>query len=232
MSRSRAWSAGSLEEGHLDAEEVQRVTGQLHDEMREAGRRLDATTPADPELMIRHVFAEPPRGAAAPVRGDAPVTAPATARRIGSAERGGATMVEALNAALDAELAADDRVVLLGEDIGATGGVFRVTAGLQERYGAERVLDTPISESGFTGMAVGMCLAGARPVVEMQFDAFTYPAFEQIVTHAARYRWRHRRGGRAAARGAHPLRRRHARTRAAQRLPRGVVLPHAGPEGP
>lgn len=109
---------------------------------------------------------------------------------IGSAERGGATMVEALNAALDAELAADDRVVLLGEDIGATGGVFRVTAGLQQRYGADRVLDTPACESGFVGLAVGACLAGARPVVELQFDAFVYPAFEQVVTHVARYRWR------------------------------------------
>lgn len=108
---------------------------------------------------------------------------------IGSAERG-ATMVEALNAALDAELAADERVLLLGEDIGATGGVFRVTAGLQERYGADRVVDTPACEAGFVGFAVGACLAGARPVVELQFDAFVYPAFEQVVAHAARYRWR------------------------------------------
>lgn len=99
-------------------------------------------------------------------------------------------MVEALCAALDAELAADERVVLLGEDIGATGGVFRVTAGLQERYGPDRVVDTPACEAGFVGLAVGACLAGARPVVELQFDAFVYPAFEQIVAHAARYRWR------------------------------------------
>lgn len=115
-----------------------------------------------------------------------------TAAAIGWAERGGATMVEALGAALDAELAADPSVVLLGEDIGATGGVFRVTAGLQDRYGAERVVDTPASEAGFVGVAVGLALAGERPVVELQFDSFSYPAFEQIAVHVARYRWRTR----------------------------------------
>ncbi len=109
---------------------------------------------------------------------------------IGNAERGGATMVEALNAALDAELGADERVLLLGEDIGATGGVFRVTAGLQQRYGTDRVVDMPACEAGFVGLAVGACLAGARPIVELQFDAFVYPAFEQVVAHVARYRWR------------------------------------------
>lgn len=112
------------------------------------------------------------------------------AEAIGSADRGGATMVEALNAALDAELAADPSVVLLGEDIGATGGVFRVTAGLQARHGTDRVVDTPASEAGFVGMAVGLALAGERPVVEVQFDSFSYPAFEQIAAHVARYRWR------------------------------------------
>ncbi len=100
------------------------------------------------------------------------------------------TLVRAITAALDAELAADPRVVLLGEDIGRTGGVFRATAGLQERFGAERVMDTPACEAGFVGAAIGMCLAGLRPVVELQFDSFSYPAFEQIVCHLARYRWR------------------------------------------
>lgn len=113
-----------------------------------------------------------------------------TSRAIGDEARGGATLVEALNAALDDELGSDDRVVLLGEDIGISGGVFRVTAGLQERYGAGRVWDTPIAEAGFVGMAVGACLAGDRPVVELQFDSFSYPAFEQIVSHVGRYRWR------------------------------------------
>lgn len=123
-------------------------------------------------------------------------TAERDAPTIGSAERGGATVVEALNAALDAELAADPAVVLLGEDIGATGGVFRVTAGLQARHGSDRVVDMPAAEAGFVGLAVGLALAGERPVVELQFDSFSYPAFEQIATHVARYRWR--TGGAAA----------------------------------
>ena len=101
-----------------------------------------------------------------------------------------ATLVEALNRALDQALADDPRVLLLGEDIGRNGGVFRVTAGLQARHGTERVVDTPLSESGFVGAAIGLCLAGFRPVVEIQFDAFVYPAFEQLVAHAARFRWR------------------------------------------
>lgn len=108
---------------------------------------------------------------------------------VGDDDRG-ATMVQALNAALRDELAADDRVVLLGEDIGRSGGVFRVTEGLQQQFGDQRVWDSPIAEAGIVGMAVGMCLAGDRPVVELQFDSFVYPAFEQIVSHVARYRWR------------------------------------------
>ncbi len=100
------------------------------------------------------------------------------------------TLVQAVDAALEAELAADPRVVLLGEDIGRIGGVFRATAGLQARFGEDRVIDTPACEAGFVGAAVGMCLAGLRPVVELQFDSFSYPAFEQIVCHLARYRWR------------------------------------------
>ena len=100
------------------------------------------------------------------------------------------TLVQAVAAALEAELEADPRVVLLGEDIGRIGGVFRATAGLQARFGESRVIDTPASEAGFVGAAVGMCLAGLRPVVELQFDSFSYPAFEQIACHLARYRWR------------------------------------------
>lgn len=114
----------------------------------------------------------------------------AAADTIGTEARGGATMVEALRAALDAELAADPSVVLLGEDIGVTGGVFRVTAGLQARHGTDRVVDTPAAEAGFVGAAVGLALAGERPVVELQFDSFSYPAFEQIAAHVGRYRWR------------------------------------------
>ena len=102
------------------------------------------------------------------------------------------TMSAALNRALHDAMAVDDRVVLLGEDIGVSGGVFRVTDGLLDSYGDRRVFDTPISEAGIVGAAVGLCFAGWRPVVELQFDAFSYPAFEQIVDHVAKMRMRTR----------------------------------------
>ena len=102
----------------------------------------------------------------------------------------GRTMVDALNLALHQAMEADERVVLLGEDVAKTGGVFRVTAGLLDRFGEERVVDTPLAEAGIVGSAIGMAVYGLLPVVEIQFDAFVYPGFEQIVTHAARYAWR------------------------------------------
>ena len=100
------------------------------------------------------------------------------------------TMVEGLNLALRQAMEADDRVVMMGEDVARTGGVFRVTAGLLDRFGEDRVIDTPLAEAGIVGTAIGMSLYGLLPVVEIQFDAFVYPGFEQIVTHAARYAWR------------------------------------------
>jgi pyruvate/2-oxoglutarate/acetoin dehydrogenase E1 component len=100
------------------------------------------------------------------------------------------TMVEALNQALADAMEAAPDIVFLGEDVGVTGGVFRVSAGLQARFGPERVIDTPASEAGYVGAAVGLCLAGMRPVVEVQFDSFVYPAFEQIACHLSRYQWR------------------------------------------
>jgi 2-oxoisovalerate dehydrogenase E1 component len=102
------------------------------------------------------------------------------------------TMATAINAALDEALAADDEIVVLGEDVGLAGGVFRVTERLQERYGEGRVIDTPLNESGIVGTAIGMALAGARPVAEIQFDGFVYPAFDQIVSHLGRFRFRTR----------------------------------------
>jgi pyruvate/2-oxoglutarate/acetoin dehydrogenase E1 component len=99
-------------------------------------------------------------------------------------------MVEALNLALDQAMAADDRVLVMGEDVAMTGGVFRVTAGLLDKYGDARVIDTPLAEAAIVGTAIGMSVYGLLPVVEIQFDTFVYPAFEQIVVHAARYAWR------------------------------------------
>lgn len=99
-------------------------------------------------------------------------------------------MVEALNLALTQAMEADDRVIVLGEDVAKTGGVFRVTAGLLDRFGEDRIFDTPLAEAGIVGTAIGMSVYGLLPVVEIQFDVFVYPGFEQIVVHAARYAWR------------------------------------------
>lgn len=99
---------------------------------------------------------------------------------------------QALNRALADELAADSRVLVFGEDVGALGGVFRVTDGLQTRFGEQRVFDTPLAESAILGTAVGLAIAGFRPVPEVQFDGFAYPAFDQIVSQVARYRYRSR----------------------------------------
>ena len=96
------------------------------------------------------------------------------------------TLAKALNAALADEMEADPRVLMFGEDVGKLGGVFRVTDGLQARFGDQRCFDTPLAESGIVGTAIGLAMAGWRPVIEMQFDGFTYPAFEQIVSHLAK----------------------------------------------
>jgi 2-oxoisovalerate dehydrogenase E1 component beta subunit len=100
------------------------------------------------------------------------------------------TMVQAIQDALRLALREDPRVVVLGEDVGANGGVFRVTEGLQAEFGAERVVDTPLAENGIVGGAIGMALYGMKPVAEIQFVDFIYPAFDQIVSEMAKFRWR------------------------------------------
>lgn len=117
------------------------------------------------------------------------------------------TMAQAINTALRDAMTADDGVVVFGEDVGALGGVFRVTDGLTDTFGENRCFDTPLAESGIVGLAVGMAMNGMRPVVEMQFDAFAYPAFEQIVSHVAKM------GN---------------RTRGKVRLPMVIRIPYAG----
>lgn len=99
-------------------------------------------------------------------------------------------MVEALREALTEEMLRDERVILIGEDIGRLGGVFRVTEGLLERFGRERVIDAPLAEGGIVGAAIGMAMHGLRPVVEIQFADFIYPAFDQLVNEAAKMRYR------------------------------------------
>src|ERR1700738_3999364 len=128
----------------------------------------------------------PPALAAASAR-QAPVppaTPPAGPSRL--------TVAAALNRALADSLAADDRVVIFGEDVGTLGGVFRVTDGLARRFGEDRVFDTPLAEAGLVGKAIRLAMNGLAPVVEMQFDAFAYPAFEQVTSHLAKMRNRTR----------------------------------------
>ena len=100
------------------------------------------------------------------------------------------TLIQAIHAAMDGEMERNSSVVLLGEDIGRNGGVFRATEGLLDRFGPERVMDTPLAESGILGMAIGMAMNGIRPVVEIQFADFIYPAFDQIVSEMAKFRYR------------------------------------------
>jgi len=102
------------------------------------------------------------------------------------------TLVQAINLALAQEMEKDDRVVILGEDVGVNGGVFRVTEGLQERFGEDRVVDTPLAESGIVATAIGLAINGMRPVPEIQFEGFLGPAYDQLVNHAGRYRTRSR----------------------------------------
>jgi pyruvate/2-oxoglutarate/acetoin dehydrogenase E1 component len=100
------------------------------------------------------------------------------------------TLVEAINDCFHVELGRDPDVMVLGEDVGRAGGVFRATAGLRDRFGADRCFDTPLAEGGILGGAVGLCMAGFRPVCEMQYDAFSYPCLDQLINHVGRYRWR------------------------------------------
>ncbi|MFJ8882610.1 alpha-ketoacid dehydrogenase subunit beta [Streptomyces sp. NPDC102402] len=124
-----------------------------------------------------------------------------------TAGTGRMTLVAALNASLRTALADDSRTLLMGEDIGRLGGVFRVTDGLQKDFGESRVMDTPLAESGIVGMAIGLALSGYRPVVEIQFDGFVFPAYDQIVTQLAKM---------------------HARSRGRVRLPVVIRIPYGG----
>jgi 2-oxoisovalerate dehydrogenase E1 component len=102
------------------------------------------------------------------------------------------TMADAINSTLHQEMAADPTTIILGEDVAVAGGVFRISAGLLDKFGSERVIDTPINESGIVGTAIGMAIAGTRPIAEIQFEGFSYPAFDQIASHLGRIRFRAR----------------------------------------
>ena len=100
------------------------------------------------------------------------------------------TLVEAVNDALHVEMGRDDAIMVLGEDVGLAGGVFRATAGLRDSFGADRCVDTPLAEAGILGTSIGLAMAGWRPVCEMQYESFSYPCLDQLITHVGRYRWR------------------------------------------
>ena len=102
------------------------------------------------------------------------------------------SIVEAINDCFHVELERDASVLVLGEDVGRAGGVFRATVGLRDRFGPDRCIDTPLAEAGIMGTAIGLAMAGWRPVCEMQYDAFSYPALDQLINHVGRYRWRTR----------------------------------------
>ena len=102
------------------------------------------------------------------------------------------TMGKAIGAGLRSAMARDDRVLVMGEDIGKLGGVFRITDGLLDEFGPQRVIDTPLAEAGIVGTAIGLAYRGFRPVVEIQFDGFVYPAFDQIVCQVAKLHYRTR----------------------------------------
>jgi pyruvate dehydrogenase E1 component beta subunit len=102
------------------------------------------------------------------------------------------TLVQAITSTLDQEMARDKRVMCLGEDVGNNGGVFRVTEGLQKKHGADRVVDTPLAESGIMGVSIGLAMGGMRPIPEIQFEGFLGPAYDQLCNHAARFRTRTR----------------------------------------
>ncbi|MFC8038931.1 alpha-ketoacid dehydrogenase subunit beta [Paenarthrobacter sp. NPDC057355] len=137
-------------------------------------------------------------------------TASAAASAAATAEASGPqslTMAKALNTAMADAMRADSSVLVFGEDVGMLGGVFRITDGLMAEFGEQRCFDTPLAESGIVGMAVGMAINGMRPVIEMQFDAFAYPAFEQIVSHVAKM---------------------HNRTKGKLKMPMVIRVPYAG----
>ena len=140
------------------------------------------------------------------------------------------TMIEAIRDAHDVVMARDDNVVVFGEDVGYFGGVFRCTKGLQQKYGKSRCFDTPINESGIVGTAIGMAAYGLRPCVEIQFADYMYPAYDQMVSEAARLRHRSAGDFTAPITIRMPTGRRHLRRPDALAKPRGALHARVRPE--
>jgi len=160
------------EVGELDDDRAAAVTASVEREVESAIETALADEDASPDDLLPSVFSAHARPPAAPAEGE---------RTLG--------FVAAVREALDLELAADPDVFVMGEDVGRVGGLFRATEGFYEKYGPERIRDTPLTESGFVGCGIGAALTGLRPVVELQFSDFTAVAFDQIVNQAAKLRF-------------------------------------------
>ena len=141
------------------------------------------------------------------------------------------TLAKALNAGLRAAMDADPKVLVMGEDVGKLGGVFRITDGLQKDFGEHRVLDTPLAESGIIGTAIGLAIRGFRPVCEIQFDGFIFPGFDQIVSQLAKLHYRSQGKLQDADRDPGPVRRRHRLGRAPLRIAGVLLRAHRRPAG-
>ncbi len=183
------------------------VVAQIDAEAREidkAVEELEAGEPPDREEVVRHVYLKTPEDLLRQLdtamrregNGPAQMRPDDVWQPLDEPSVPGPTttwnMAESINAALAEIMERHPEAVILGEDVAQTGGVFRITAGLLDRFGADRVIDTPLCEIGIAGTAVGMAIAGALPLAEIQFDGFVYPAFDQIVSHMARFRFRTR----------------------------------------
>ncbi len=190
--------------GEWSAELDATIRGEVEDGVERAITTLEAAPLPGRDTAIRHVYARIPQLLVDELheaqRDENEPETPFAAEELWSplpeatpgGERASWTMAEAINAALTEAMERRAETVVLGEDVGVAGGVFRLTEGLHARFGEDRVIDTPLNESGIVGTAIGMAIGGARPVAEIQFDGFVYPAFDQLVSHLGRMRFRTR----------------------------------------
>ena len=167
----------------------------------EAINRFESTGLPGRDAPFRHVYSTAPAHLVeqyeheAAIAGEQPVDLPVAIPVEVTAPEGPVermTLVDALNAAIRSEMRSNEAAVILGEDVGVEGGVFRVSSGLYDAFGADRVIDTPLNEVGIVGASVGMAMSGLRPIAELEFAGLGYSAFDQIIFHVARYRWRTR----------------------------------------
>ncbi len=177
-----------LEQGLLSPDDAARLEAAAREEVAHACRQAEAAAPPDPATAAERVYARPRRPRSRPAAATGrrgPSEPPAAAA--GGVER---NVLDTVRQTLHELMATDERVVVLGEDVGLLGGVFRATKGLQEAFGEDRVIDTPLAESSIVGMGVGLALAGMRPVAEIQFADFLHSTFDQMVSEAAKIHYR------------------------------------------